>query len=409
MSGAAGGGPLAGVRVLDLTSVLMGPFATQLLGDMGADVIKVEAPAGDTSRGIGPMRNPGMGPGFLHYNRNKRSIVIDLKSAAGRDVLLELVKTADVLVYNVRPAAMKRLRLAWEDVAAVNPRIIHAGMFGYGQDGPYADYPAYDDLIQGAIGVPALLAETVDGTPRYVPMAFVDRAVGIAAVNSITAALYQRERTGRGQSVEIPMFETMVPFVMGEHLAGHTFDPPLGPIGYPRLLSRERKPYPTLDGHICAVLYTDGQWRNFYRITGRADAFDADPRLTDIGVRTRHIGKLYEECGGFFRTDTTANWLQRLNEADIPCMRLNTPATLMNDPHLAAVGYFEHTEHPSEGALWRLRPAPTFSEPARERTLPAPRLGEHTREILAGVGIEGDAAEQLIRSGAVRAPAAPSS
>ena len=401
------GGPLAGVRVLDLTSVLMGPFATQLLGDMGADVIKVEPPRGDTSRGIGPMRNPGMGGGFLHVNRNKRAICIDLKNEAGREVLLELARTADVLVYNVRPAAMKRLRLTYEDLAAVNPRIICAGVFGYGQDGPYAEFPAYDDLIQGAIGLPTLIGRTGDGVPRYVPLVFVDRAVGLAAVNAITAALYHRERTGRGQSIEVPMFETMVPFVLGEHMAGQTFDPPLGPIGYPRLLAPERRPYQTSDGHVCAVIYTDRHWQSFYELTGRGAEFASDARVKTIGERTKHMAELCEESARFFRTDTTQSWLDRLNAADIPCMRLNTPESLTSDPHLAAIGYFERFEHPSEGSTWQMRSPVKWSEPGRQQMLPAPRCGQHTREVLAEVGIEGEAVERLARIGAVAGEGLP--
>lgn len=402
---AAGGGPLAGVRVLDLTAVLMGPFATQLLGDMGADVVKVEPPAGDTSRGIGPMQNPGMGPGFLHVNRNKRAICIDLKHDAGRDLLLELARTADVLVYNVRPAAMKRLRLTYEDLSAVNPRLIVAGVFGYGQSGPYADYPAYDDLIQGAIGLPALIGRVGDGVPRYVPLAFVDRTVGMAAVNAITGALYQRERTGRGQSIDVPMFETMVPFVMGEHLLGHTFVPSKGPIGYARLLAPERRPYRTRDGHVCAVIYTDRHWRSFYALTGRADRFDTDPRMRSIGERTTHIAQLCEESAGFFLTDTTANWMARLNEADIPCMRLNTPESLMTDPHLEAIGFFEAFAHPSEGTTWQMRPAAASSEPGRATMLPAPRFGQHTREVLREIGLADAAIDALVAAGTVRVEA----
>ena len=396
------GGPLAGVRVLDLTSVLMGPFATQLLGDMGADVVKVESPSGDTSRGIGPMRNPGMGAGFLHVNRNKRSACIDLKNPAGREVLLELAKGADILVYNVRPAAMRRLKLGYEDLVAVNPKIIYAGVVGYGQTGPYAALPAYDDLIQGVAGVPSLLATVSDGVPRYVPMAFVDRTVGLAAVNAITAALYQRERTGRGQSIEVPMFETMVPFVMGEHMAGQTFVPPLGSAGYPRLLAPERRPYQTSDGHVCALVYTDRQWRSFYEITGRGAAYDSDPRVVDIGVRTRHIGELCADNARHFITDTTANWLRRLNEVDIPCMPLNTLESLPTDPQLLASGFFETVDHPSEGRIVQMRLPATTSEAARSTMLPAPRLGEHTREILAEIGLDAARIDALAAAGAVR-------
>ncbi len=390
-------GPLTGVRVLDLTSVLMGPYATQILGDMGADVIKVESPQGDTTRGIGPMRHPGMGAIFLHANRNKRSICLDLKADAGRDVLLELAKTADVLMYNVRPAAMKRLRLSYDDVRAVNPRIIHVGMFGYGQTGPYADHAAYDDLIQGAMGLPTLIGATGDGTPRYVPIVFVDRAVGIAAVNPVTAALYRRERTGRGQAIEVPMFETMVPLLLGEHMFGHTFVPPLGPMGYPRTLARERRPYQTSDGHVCAVIYTDKHWRSFYRLSGRDDAFAADARLRTISERTKHMSDLCEEVAAIFRTDTTDHWMARLGEADIPCMRLHSPESLMNDPHLAAVGFFERVEHPSEGEMIQMRQPVTTSGGTRVTARRfAPRLGEHTREVLREAGFDETRIDRLV-------------
>ncbi|HRO58147.1 MAG TPA: CoA transferase, partial [Burkholderiaceae bacterium] len=236
---------------------------------------------------------------------------------------------------------------------------------------------------------------------------FVDRAVGLAAVNSITAALFHRERTGRGQSLEIPMFETMVPFVLGEHMAGHTFDPPLGPVGYPRLLAPERRPYETSDGYVCAVIYTDRHWQSFYELTGRGGEFTHDARVKTIGERTKHIAELCEESARHFRTDTTQNWLERLNAADIPCMRLNTPESLLEDPHLRAVGYFERSEHPSEGAIWQMRSPVGSSEPARRQRLPAPRLGQHTREVLAEIGIDGEAAEQLARAGAIAGEGLP--
>jgi len=398
-----GDGPLAGVRVLDLTAVLMGPHATQLLGDFGAEVIKVESPAGDTTRGIGPWRHPGMGAGFLHVNRNKRAIAIDLKAERGRDVLLRLARDADVVVYNVRPAAMKRLRLTYDVFAEVNPRIVYCGVYGYGQDGPYAAFPAYDDLIQGAIGLPELVGRVGDGTPRYVPIVFVDRAVGAAAVNAILAALYRRERTGRGQAVDVPMFETMVPYVLGEHMAGRTFEPPLGAVGYPRLMSRERRPFRTRDGYVCAVIYTDRHWRDFHALTGRAAAFAADPRVQSIGERTKHMAELGAELAAIFETDTTDRWIERLNAVDIPCMRLNTPESLMDDPHLRAVGYFQRFEHPSEGGTWQMRPAARFSEPVGDPPLPAPRHGQHTREVLAAAGYAEAEIDALIEAGAVRA------
>ena len=253
-------GPLDGIRIIDMTSVLMGPFATQALGDMGADVIKVEAPQGDVVRQIGPARHEDMGPIFLNTNRNKRSLSLDLKRPEGIAVLHRLIADADVLVYNVRPQAMARLCLDYEAVEKINPRIVYAGLFGFGQDGPYAARPAYDDLIQGASTLSYLIARASDGTPRFVPTAVADRIVGITAVGGILASLIARGRTGRGQRVDIPMFETMVGFVLGDHLGGLTYEPPLDGCGYARQLSPYRRPYRSKDSYICALVYNDKQW-----------------------------------------------------------------------------------------------------------------------------------------------------
>ena len=392
-------GALDGVKVIDLTSVLMGPFATQQLGDLGADVIKIEPPSGDTSRQVGATRNPGMASGFLHCNRNKRALVLDLKQPAGRAALLRLAAQADVLVYNVRPQAMARLQLTYADIAAVNPRIIYVGMFGYGQRGPYAAKPAYDDLIQGAVGIPSLVARVGDGVPRYVPVTMIDRTVGTAAVGHIAAALYRREKSGVGQAIEVPMFETMVPFVLGEHWAGSSYEPALGPMGYSRLMARERTPFPTLDGYVCALIYTDSHWRAFFTYLGEPQRFDADPRMADISTRTTHIGDLYGMVADILRTRSTAEWLSFFDQADIPAMRLNTLESLYQDPHLAAVGYFETLQHPSEGALHQMGHASTWSEsPPSTRRL-APRLGEHSVEVLQEAGYDDDEIAEMIACG----------
>ncbi len=393
-------GALDGIRIIDLTTVLMGPFATQLLGDMGADIVKVEPPTGDTTRSIGPARHPGMGSGFLHVNRNKRSIVLDLKHPDGHAALLRLVERADVLIFNVRPQAMARLNLTWERLAARNPRLIYVGLFGYGQDGPYAAKPAYDDLIQGAIGVPSLVAKVGDGTPRYVPVAMIDRTVGVHAAMAVSAALYRREKTGRGQAIDIPMFETMVPFVLGEHLAGETFSPSLGAPGYPRMLSRARTPFVTQDGFVCALIYNDAQWRSFSRLIGQPDLMTRDPRLKNIATRTEHIDDLYAMVADILRTRPTDEWLQRFDEADIPAVRLHTLESLPSDPHIETVQLLVDTEHPSEGAIRQVRPAAIWSEsPASIRRL-APRLGEHSAEILAEVGFDPHEVTNLAASGA---------
>lgn len=379
-------GPLASVRILDLTTVLMGPFATQQLGDLGADVIKVESRDGDSTRGIGPMRHPGMGPVFLHCNRNKRSIVLDLKHPEGREALLRLAATVDVLVYNVRPAAMKRLKLAYEDVAAVKPDIIYAGLYGFGQDGPYGARPAYDDLIQGAVGIPTLSMLAGSEVPRYAPSALADRIVGIAAGNAILAALFHRQRTGEGQSVEVPMFETMAQLTLGDHMGGETYAPAIGPTGYPRILNPDRRPYRTKDGYICVMFYNDRQWQAFFEMTGRSQLFKEDPRFATIGTRTENIRELYAMVADAMATRTTEEWTKALMEADIPTMPMNTIASLMEDPHLNAVGFFEHQVHPTEGPIRAMRAPARFSRTQPRQRSFAPRLGENSEEVLREAG-----------------------
>jgi crotonobetainyl-CoA:carnitine CoA-transferase CaiB-like acyl-CoA transferase len=394
-------GPIAGIRVLDLTSVLMGPYATLQLGDLGADVIKVEPQEGDIVREIGPGRTAKMGGMFLHTNRGKRSVVIDLKRPEGRDALLRLAATADVMVFNMRPKALARLGLDYESVRAVRPDIIFVALVGFGQDGPYAARPAYDDLIQGASGVPALVAAASDGTPRYVPVNIADRIVGLFAVQAILAALVHRERTGEGQAIEVPMFETMTGFVLGDHFGGLSYRPPLDQGGYPRLMSRSRRPYQTLDGHICVLIYTDKHWRSFFAAVGSPERAE-DPRFANIKARLRNIDEVYGEAGRIFQTRTTAEWRELLERADIPHMPMHTLATIQDDPHLKAVGFFEPVEHPIEGAVTSMRVPSrwTKSQPVAGR--PAPALGENSREVLAEAGLSEAEIEALIASGAVR-------
>lgn len=376
-------GPLAGIRILDLTSVVMGPYATATLGDLGADVIKVEPPAGDTIRGVGPSRGGGMGPMFLHANRSKRGIVLDLKTAPGRDALLRLARTADVLVHNLRPSAMERLGLDYAVLAAVNPRLVYVAACGYGQDGPYADRPAYDDLVQGAAGIPALMAQSGDSGPRYVPVNIADRAVGLHAAIAILAALHHRNATGQGQSVEVPMFETMAALVLGDHLGGLTHQPPSDAGGYARLLAAQRRPYATADGHVCMLIYDDRHWRAFRRATGCAD----DARFADRPGRMRHAAAFHAMLADIMRQRSTEEWMALLDAADIPYAPMHDLRTLRDDPHLAAVGFFTEARHGSEGEVVGMR-VPTrwsASPPAPSRL--APMLGEHTREVLAEAGL----------------------
>jgi crotonobetainyl-CoA:carnitine CoA-transferase CaiB-like acyl-CoA transferase len=378
-------GPLDGLKILDLTTVLMGPFATQILGDLGADVVKVEPPEGDPVRHLGPMRHHGMSACFLHVNRNKRSVALDLKKAEARASVLELAKDMDVFVTNVRPAAMARLQLDYDAVAAANPGIIYVALVGYGQNGPYADRAAYDDMIQAVCAIPSLIAQIGDGVPRYVPLAIVDRIVGQAAATAILAATVHKMRTGRGQYVEVPMFETMVPYVMAEHLSGHTYRPPLGEPGYNRLLAPSRQAYATQDGHVCTIVYSDKQWRSFFTLIGQPDRCSTDPRLANIGNRTQHIAELYAEVGAALKTRPTAYWLEALEAVDIPVMPLHTLHSIQTDPHLEAVGFFREVEHPSEGRMLEMAPMGRWSDSMPAPPRPAPTLGQHTSEVMASI------------------------
>ncbi len=392
-------GPLKGVKVIDMTTVLMGPYATQMLGDYGADVIKVESLEGDVTRLIGPTRHHGMGPVFLNTNRSKRSIALDLKKPGGRDAVLRLIKSADVLVYNVRPQAMARLQLGYDVVSKVNPRLIYAGVFGFGQDGPYAAKPAYDDLIQGATALPALIAKTGDGTPRYVPNALVDRIVGLTAVGAICASLVHRDRTGLGQRLDIPMFETMASFVLGDHMGGLTYEPPLDKGGYPRHLSRDRRPYKTSDGHVCVIVYNDKQWESFFKVTGRDD-LRSDPVFATFAGRATNIDTVYAELARIFETRTAADWIELLDNADIPVMPMHDLESILQDPHLAATDFFPVVDHPSEGKIRSMKASAQWSETPVEPSRLAPRLNEHGLEILGEAGFSAEEIAVLVREGA---------
>ena len=395
-------GPLEGVKVIDMTTVLMGPYATQMLGDYGADVIKVESLEGDVTRLIGPTRHPGMGPVFLNTNRSKRSIALDLKKPGGREAVLRLIKRADVLVYNVRPQAMVRLQLGYDVVSDVNPRLIYAGVFGFGQDGPYAAKPAYDDLIQGATALPALMAQTSDGVPRYVPNALVDRIVGLTAVGAICASLVHRDRTGRGQRLDIPMFETMAGFVMGDHMGGLTYEPPLDKGGYARHLSRDRRPYKTADGYICVIVYNDKQWASFFEATGRDD-LRQNPNFATFAGRAANIDTVYAELARIFETKSTSEWIELLTKADVPVMPMHDLESILGDPHLVATGFFPVVVHPSEGKIRSMKSSVRWSETPVEPSRLAPRLNEHGSEILKGAGYSTEEIANLVRDGATPA------
>jgi crotonobetainyl-CoA:carnitine CoA-transferase CaiB-like acyl-CoA transferase len=389
-------GPLAGVRVLDLTTVVMGPYATQILGDFGADVIKVEPPSGDVMRYAWPFRNPGMGHIFLNANRNKRSVLLDLKQPAAREACLAIARTCDVLVYNIRPQAMARLGLSYEEVRKENARIVYVGCFGYSQRGPYAARAAYDDLIQGAAGIPALLKQQGAETPRYAPIIVADRSVGQQVASAVSAALYYREKSGKGQRVDVPMFEHLLQIVLGEHLGGYTFEPQLGAPGYARMLAPDRRPYPTKDGYVCALIYNDKQWRAFFAVIGRPEMID-DAAYATQEARSKNYDRAYAFVAEELKKRTTAEWIEALEHADVPVQRMNSLEDIVADPHLAATGYFRSIEHPSEGRIRSMAVPSEWSQSPPEYRRHAPRLGEHTAEVLREAGLAQEKIEALTK------------
>lgn len=391
-------GPLANLRILDLTSNFMGPYASLLLADMGADVCKIESPEGDTTRNVGPSRHPGMSAVFLHLNRNKRSIVLDLKNASGLAALKRMLHSADVLLFSLRPQAMARLGLSYEQVREINPRVIYCGAFGFGQNGPYAARPAYDNLIQAAVGLPMTQARKTGGPPTYVGTAIVDRMVGMATSNAILGALYYRGQSGRGQSVEVPMFETFAHFSMGDHLYGHTFVPSIGDWGYERMTNPDRQPYRTADGYISVEVYTDRHWQRLFAAAGRADMAE-DPRYANVHARAKHMGELYEFLNALFVTLPSDAWVRMLVEADIPAAVMNTPATLLEDQHMQAVNFFDVQEHPSEGTIRTIGIPQQWSDSPAQLRYPAPRLGENTIELLREYGFNDQETKAVVDAG----------
>ncbi len=391
-------GPLNGITIIDLTTVLMGPFATQHLGDMGANVIKVEPLKGDVIRYSNQGRNHGMSNLFLNNNRNKRSIVLDLKKKEGKSVLTKLIITGDVLVSNVRPQAMARLGLSYADVKKINSSIIYVSCFGFGQHGPYAERAAYDDIIQTMVGVPHLFERAYDEPPKFLPSNFCDRVCGLTAVNAVTTALFYRERTGQGQLIEIPMYETMVQFLMGDHLGGHTFEPPIGKMGYARIVNPNRKPYKTKDGYLAMLVYNDKHWATFLTLINRTDLI-GQGIFANVAARGANIVEVYGFVREIMLQNSTETWLKRLKNADIPHTIVPTLEDILENEHLQAINFFPEYEHPSEGKI-RMTAIPSqWSVSQPDIRLPAPRLGEHSREILADYGYSIKEIEQMIEKG----------
>jgi crotonobetainyl-CoA:carnitine CoA-transferase CaiB-like acyl-CoA transferase len=381
-------GPLADLTVLDLTSTFLGPYCALLLAQMGARVIKVEPPEGDIIRYVADERHSGLGPAFLNFNRGKESVVLDLASPAGRAALDRLLDGADVFLHNMRPGAMRKLGIDAETVLARNPRIVYCHAVGYGSGGPYRDEPAYDDVVQGVSGLASVQAGS--GEPQYVRTQVVDKTVGVMALAAILAALHERSVSGEGQAVEVPMFESMATFLLMEQQGQRVYAGRVGGTGYARTASPYRKPYRTADGTISVLLYTDGQWRTFFRLIDRPDLAD-DPELQSIRGRTRRIDELYALVETELAKRTTAEWIELLRAHAIPSMPVNTIEDLFADEHLAAVGLFEDVDHPTEGPLLQTRLPWIFARSAAAQLPGAPALGEHTAAVLRAAGLDDDA------------------
>ena len=391
-------GPFDGIRVLDMTTVFVGPYASQLLGDMGAEVIKVEAPDGDLTRNSGPAANPGMAASFLQLNRNKRAISLNLKTEGGAEAFRVLMREADLFVHNMRPEPLSRLGFDYDTVRELNPGIVYCNIWGFGRKGRYAGQAAYDDVIQGAAGLVAL--EGFNGREaRYVPSLIADKTTGLFAAYAMAAALYHKLATGEGQEIEVPMFESMVSFTFLEHLAGESFVPAQGPPGSTRHATPMRWPFKTKDGHICALPGSDKHWRGMLKAIDREDLWD-NPIIKDRTARRENIDAVNALLDDLMVERTTAEWIPLLAEAGVPCMPISTLDDVVTDGHLADVGFWQESDHPSEGRVRLMKPPYTLSKsPADIRRTP-PRFGEHTRAILAEHGYDAETIERLLAEGA---------
>jgi len=377
-------GPLAGIRVIDLTTVVLGPFATQVLGDMGADVIKIETPGGDAVRFIGPSRTPGMAAYYATLNRNKRAITMDLKTAPAREALRRLIAGADVVVHNMRLGPAERLGLDYESLKAVNPRVILACASGFRKNSSARDLPAYDDLIQGRCGIAGINRDS-EGAPRYFPTVVADKHCGMTLAAMVGMALFHRERTGEGQEVHVPMLETMLSFLLIEHLWHGTQGEPEKGMGYPRMLTPHRRPYPTKDGYICMIAVSDTHYRKIFAAFGQ-EALMEDPRYASIKARSDNVELVYGTLNANMPAKTTAEWMDILTAADIPNGPVNTLEDLFDDDYLKETGFFREVQHPVEGTMVMTAiPAQFSTSPPNLHKLP-PTFGEHTEEVLREIG-----------------------
>ena len=378
--------PLEGIRVLEIASMIFGPLAGQYLGDMGADVIKLEPPEGDLTRSIGPRRSPRMGSFFLTSNRNKRSIVVDLKMTEGKEILQSLASKTDVLLHSMRTPAANRLGLDYASLSQQHQRLIYCHVAGYGDDGLYAGRPAYDDIIQAASGL-ATLQTVIAGQPRFIPTIIADKISGLHAAYAIMAALMQRSQTGLGQQVDVSMFEVMAAFNMMEHQWGHAFEPPIGPMGYEPVSTAARRPYKTLDGFLALLPYNDLHWNRFFELAGESQIMQ-DPRFATFAARQKNVQLVWNEIEKQIARKTNAQWLELLTPEDIPFSVVNSLEDLVNDPHLKSVDFWQIHQHPSEGSLRMARVPIQMSGARTDFKRLQPQLGEHSKEILQELGFD---------------------
>jgi len=392
-------GPLKGVRILDLTSVVMGPYAMQILGDMGADIIKVESPQGDIMRHMGRGRSPAMGPIHLAVNRNKRSLVLDLKQESAKAVLAKLIPTADVFIHTMRPSAIEGLGFGYERVRALKSSIVYCGAYGFGKDGPYASKAAYDDIIQGMSGMCGINTHLA-GKPQYSPTILCDKIGGLTIAYAILGALFHQLRSGEGQFVEVPMFETMVSFLLIEHLWDRVHDSKHGQAGYPRILTQLRKPHQTKNGYLCVVPYTDKNWRDLFELGGRPE-LAKDERYATATGRSLNYETLFPLLAEIMSERTSEEWLADMGRLNIAVGPVNTLEDLFEDPHLAAVGAFVKVQHLSEGELTLVNAPVRYSATPCELTQLPPHLGEHCEAILTEIGLSSDEIAELRSTKAV--------
>jgi crotonobetainyl-CoA:carnitine CoA-transferase CaiB-like acyl-CoA transferase len=381
-------GPLAGIRVVDLTAVVMGPYCTQIMADMGADVVKIEPPEGDITRYVAQGPTPGMNGVFMNVNRGKRSVVLDLRSAEGVAALRALIETADVFIHSMRGRAIAKLGFDYKSVAAINPQIVYTNCYGYSRRGPDADRPAYDDTIQAECGLPAVQKQ-LTGDATYVATIMADKVTGLTALYATMMALFHRERTGEGQEVEVSMFETMASFMLVEHANGAMFDPPLGPAVYPRTVAPNRRPYETKDGYVAALIYNDKHWKAFINAVRPAWITEHEDSFSTLELRARQIDTVYGLVAQTMRERTTAEWLTLFAELEIPASPINTLDSLFDSPQLNAVGLFETVDTP-QGKV-RFPGVPTwFSRTPGRVAGPAPELGADTDSVLAELNALGE-------------------